>query len=139
MKNRIIWGVTIVLLILLGGFFYYYRADQNNRRDVYYAEVANRTTALEKEKLDPISVFPSIRLFGTVGFICAMLLTDVLGFQASPNQIFFSAVLGLVAAGYACTLPACPVIERKEKKSLSEALGLNAFSLFKFHLLVLQF
>lgn len=50
MKNRIIWGVTIVLLILLVGFFYYYRADQNNRRDVYYAEVANRTTALEKEK-----------------------------------------------------------------------------------------
>ena len=88
-------------------------------------------TALEKVKLDPISVFPSIRLFGTVGFICAMLLTDVLGFQASPNQFFFSAVLGLVAAGYACTLPACPVTERKEKKSLSEALGLNAFSLFK--------
>lgn len=88
-------------------------------------------TALEKVKLDPISVFPSIRLFGTVGFICAMLLTDVLGFQASPNQFFFSAVLGLVAAVYACTLPACPVIERREKKSLSEALGLNAFSLFK--------
>ena len=88
-------------------------------------------TVLEKVKLDPVSAFPSIRLFGTVGFICAMLLTDVLGFQASPNQFFFSAVLGLVAAVYACTLPACPVIERKEKKSLSEALGLNSFSLFK--------
>ncbi|MBQ8888667.1 MAG: MFS transporter [Bacteroidaceae bacterium] len=88
-------------------------------------------TALESVKLDPVSAFPSIRLFGTVGFIGAMLLTDVLGFQASPNQFFLSAVLGLVAAGYACTLPACPVTDRKESKSLTEALGLKAFALFK--------
>lgn len=88
-------------------------------------------TALESVKLDPVSAFPSIRLFGTVGFIGAMLLTDVLGFQASPNQFFLSAVLGLVAAGYACTLPACPMSARKESKSLTEALGLKAFALFK--------
>ncbi|MBO5250890.1 MAG: MFS transporter [Bacteroidaceae bacterium] len=88
-------------------------------------------TALESVKLDPVSAFPSIRLFGTVGFIGAMLLTDVLGFQASPNQFFLSAALGLVAAGYACTLPACPVSARKESKSLTEALGLKAFALFK--------
>lgn len=88
-------------------------------------------TALESVKLDPVSAFPPIRLFGTVGFIGAMLLTDVLGFQASPNQFFLSAVLGLVAAGYACTLPACPVSARKESKSLTEALGLKAFALFK--------
>lgn len=88
-------------------------------------------TALESVKLDPVSAFPSIRIFGTVGFIGAMLLTDVLGFQASPNQFFLSAVLGLVTAGYACTLPACPVSARKESKSLTEALGLKAFALFK--------
>lgn len=88
-------------------------------------------TALESVRLDPVSAFPSIRLFGTVGFIGAMLLTDVLGFQASPNQFFLSAALGLVAAGYACTLPACPVSARKESKSLTEALGLKAFALFK--------
>lgn len=96
-------------------------------------------TALESVRLDPVSAFPSIRLFGTVGFIGAMLLTDVLGFQASPNQFFLSAVLGLVAAGYACTLPACPVSARKESKSLTEALGLKAFALFKRREMVLFF
>lgn len=88
-------------------------------------------TALESVKLDPVKSFPPIRVFGTVGFICTMILTDVLGFQASPNQFFLSAALGLVASGYALTLPACPVSSQPRSKSLTEALGLNAFSLFK--------
>ena len=88
-------------------------------------------TALESVKLDPVKSFPSIRVFGTVGFICAMIATDVLGFQASACQFFLSAALGGVAAAYALTLPACPVAKRHQHKSLVEALGLNAFALFK--------
>ena len=74
--------------------------------------------------------FPSIRLWGTVGFICSMLVTDVLGFQASAMQFFLSAGLGVIASGYALTLPDCPV-SRQQGKSLKEAMGLNAFALFK--------
>ena len=96
-------------------------------------------TALESVKLDPVKSFPPIRVFGTIGFICTMILTDVLGFQASPNQFFLSAALGLVASGYALTLPACPVNNRHQGKSLSEALGLNAFSLFKQRKMALFF
>ena len=96
-------------------------------------------TALESVKLDPVKSFPPIRVFGTVGFICTMILTDVLGFQASPNQFFLSASLGLVASGYALTLPACPVSNRQQGKSLTEALGLNAFSLFKQRKMALFF
>ena len=96
-------------------------------------------TALESVKLDPVKSFPPIRVFGTVGFICTMILTDVLGFQASPNQFFLSAALGLVASGYALTLPACPVSNRQQGKSLTEALGLNAFSLFKQRKMALFF
>ena len=88
-------------------------------------------TALEGVKLDPMQSFPSIRLWGTVGFICSMLVTDVLGFQASPMQFFLSAGLGVLASGYALTLPACPVSRRQKGKSLMEVLGLNAFALFK--------
>lgn len=88
-------------------------------------------TALESVKLDPIKSFPPIRVFGTVGFICSMILTDVLGFQASPNQFFLSAALGLLASGYALTLPSCPVNNKKTGIRLSDALGLDAFSLFK--------
>ena len=96
-------------------------------------------TALESVKLDPVKSFPPIRVFGTVGFICTMILTDVLGFQASPNQFFLSAALGLVASGYALTLPACPVNNQHQGKSLSEVLGLNAFSLFKQRKMALFF
>ena len=96
-------------------------------------------TALESVKLDPVKSFPPIRVFGTIGFICTMILTDVLGFQASPNQFFLSAALGLVASGYALTLPACPVTNRQQGKSLTELLGLNAFSLFKQRKMALFF
>ena len=96
-------------------------------------------TALESVKLDPVKSFPPIRVFGTVGFICTMILTDVLGFQASPNQFFLSAALGLVASGYALTLPACPVSNRQQGKSLTEALGLNAVSVFKQRKMALFF
>ena len=96
-------------------------------------------TALESVKLDPVKSFPPIRVFGTVGFICTMILTDVLGFQATPNQFFLSAALGLVASGYDLTLPACPVSNRQQGKSLTEALGLNAFSLFKQRKMALFF
>ena len=96
-------------------------------------------TALESVKMDPVKSFPPIRVFGTIGFICTMILTDVCGFQASPNQFFLSAALGLVASGYALTLPPCPVSNRQQGKSLTEALGLNAFSLFKQRKMALFF
>ena len=87
--------------------------------------------ALESVKLDPVKSFPPIRLFGTVGFICSMIATDIMGFQASPNQFYLSALLGVIAAGYSLTLPACPVAGKHQGKSLTDALGLRAFTLFK--------
>ena len=96
-------------------------------------------TALESVKMDPVKSFPPIRVFGTIGFICTMILTDVCGFQASPNQFFLSAALGLVASGYALTLPPCPVSNRQQGKTLMEVLGLNAFSLFKQRKMALFF
>ena len=88
-------------------------------------------TALEKVQLDPVKAFPPIRVFGTVGFICSMLLVDVTGFQHSYMQYFASSVIGLIMAVYALTLPNCPVNKAKEKKSLADALGVRAFALFK--------
>ena len=96
-------------------------------------------TALESVKLDPVKSFPPIRVFGTVGFICSMIATDVFGFQATANQFYLSAFLGFFAAGYALTLPACPVTKQPKKKSLVDAFGLNAFGLFKQRKMALFF
>lgn len=96
-------------------------------------------TALEKVKLDPVLSFPSIRMFGTIGFICAMIITDVFGFQGNYKQFFFSAILGIFAAGYAITLPSCPISRKQQCKKLTEVLGFDAFSLFKQRKMALFF
>ena len=94
-------------------------------------------TVLGKYKLDTVVHFPPIRVFGTIGFICLMLFVNFAGptgaeFQTSYMQLITSGVLSLVMALYALTIPSCPVVKSgTEKKSLSESLGLNAFSLFK--------
>ena len=88
-------------------------------------------TALDKAGLDTIKTFPPIRTFGTIGFICSMWLVDLMGFQANYMQFFTCAVWGLMLSLYAHTLPACPVSKGGSRKSLVEALGLNAFLLFK--------
>ncbi len=135
-------------------------------------------TALDKAGLDTIKTFPPIRIFGTIGFICSMWMTDLLGLQNNYGQFyscaligllyagyaltlphcptnqgkeiicsmwmtdllglqnnygqFYScALIGLLYAGYALTLPHCPTNQGKENKSMVEALGLRAFTLFK--------
>lgn len=87
--------------------------------------------ALTKAGLDTVKDFPAIRVFGTVGFICTMWLVDLMGFQANENQFATSDVIGILLFLYTFSLPACPVSSSNEKQSISEALGLKAFALFK--------
>lgn len=87
--------------------------------------------ALERAGLDTVTAFPPVRIFGTVGFICTMLVVDWLGFQTTYNQFLLSGVLSILLAVYSFTLPECPIDRDKTKKSLVEALGLKAFTLFK--------
>ena len=91
--------------------------------------------ALGKAGMDPVKDFPPIRVFGTVGFICSMLLTNFLhikgvAMQDSYTQLFSSGIISLILCGYALTMPSCPV-NKGSKESLADAFGLKAFSLFK--------
>ena len=86
---------------------------------------------LEKNNYDIIKDFPPIRVWGTVGFIAAMWLVDILGFTKSPMQLYVSAGSGLVLGIYAFTMPACKPVPNTEKKNWVQALGLDAFVLFK--------
>lgn len=87
--------------------------------------------ALDKAGLDTVKAFPPIRVFGTIGFIISMWAVDLLGLQESARQFIFSGTIGLVLATYAFTLPNCPIVKNKEQKSIVDALGLKAFTLFK--------
>ncbi len=106
-------------------------------------------SALINNNFDTIKTFPPIRTFGTIGFIVAMLFVNFAGFengsftlnfsnsqgfvsfQNTYAQFFVSAFLGIVLFAYSFTLPHCPTNKSDEKQTLSDALGLKAFSLFK--------
>jgi nucleoside transporter len=88
-------------------------------------------SALNQAGLDTIKHFPPIRVFGTIGFIVAMLTTNFAGFQGTSAQMIFSGIVSFVLAAYALTMPACPTNKEGGKKSLVDALGLRAFTLFK--------
>lgn len=91
--------------------------------------------ALTQTGMDTVKAFPPIRVFGTVGFICTMWVVDICGFQSTSMQYVVSGGLSLLLALYCQTLPACPVRAKSgsgaEKQSLVQALGLDAFKLFK--------
>ena len=93
---------------------------------------------LERNGYDTVKDFPPIRVFGTVGFIIAMLFVNFMKngagvqYQHSYNQFIVSGVLGLAMLIYCFTLPACPCNKNaSEGQTLAERFGLNAFSLFK--------
>ncbi len=88
-------------------------------------------TALDHAGLDTVKAFPPIRVFGTIGFICAMWFVDFSGFQNTPYQFVVSALLSVCLSLYALTLPSCPVGRDSSKQSVLEALGLKAFTLFR--------
>ncbi|MDE6311053.1 MAG: nucleoside permease [Muribaculaceae bacterium] len=88
-------------------------------------------SALEGAGLDSVKHFPPIRVFGTVGFICAMLFVNFTGFQNTAMQLVCSGVLSLCLTVYALTMPKCPVAKNSGKKGLASSLGLDAFKLFK--------
>lgn len=104
---------------------------------------------LKQNNFNTIKAFPPIRTFGTIGFIIAMLFVNFFGvqngsygfnfsgaadfksFQSDYNQFYVSGILGIILFLYSFTLPNCPVNNTEEKKTMSDALGLKAFSLFK--------
>lgn len=87
-------------------------------------------TALTKANLDTVKEFPPIRVFGTVGFICAMLFVNFTQFQTNCWQLFTSAAFSVILSLYALTLPDCPT-SKSASGSIADMLGLKAFALFK--------
>ncbi|MBP5241386.1 MAG: MFS transporter [Bacteroidales bacterium] len=95
--------------------------------------------ALEKGGLDTIKDFPPIRVFGTIGFIAAMWAIDLLQLSETPYQFMLSGALGIMLAAYSITMPNCPTSNASDKKSFAEALGLQAFKLFKIKKMAIFF
>lgn len=95
---------------------------------------------LKTNNYDVVKVFPPIRVWGTIGFIAAMWITNLTGNKASYNMFYLSAIAAFVLGIYSFTLPKCPPQKLiATDASLGEKLGLNAFKLFGTYKMALFF
>ncbi len=86
---------------------------------------------LEQKGFIVVKEFPPIRVWGTIGFICAMWVIDLSGWTMSSFQLIFSSAISLVLGLYAFTMPKCPPVINTAKRNWIETMGLEAFILFK--------
>ncbi|QOW09677.1 MFS transporter [Kaistella flava (ex Peng et al. 2021)] len=140
---HILYGIILVFLpsistpenffwIMLIAMMFYMPTISLSNSIAYYI--------LKNNNYDVVKVFPPIRVWGTVGFIVAMWITNLTGNKDSGNQFYIAAVIAFVLGIYAFTLPKCPPQNLiPANATLSEKLGLNAFSLFKDYKMALFF
>jgi NHS family xanthosine MFS transporter len=95
---------------------------------------------LKNSAYDVVKVFPPIRVWGTIGFIVAMWITNLTDNKASANQFYIAAIAAVALGIYSFSLPKCPP-QRLTKKdsSVMESLGLDAFKLFADYKMALFF
>jgi NHS family xanthosine MFS transporter len=97
-------------------------------------------TILKREGFDVVKTFPPIRVWGTVGFIVAMWVTNLTGSKDNANQFIVGGVAAIVLGIFSFTLPKCPPPRSIAKgASIIEQLGLKAFSLFTNYRMALFF
>ncbi len=88
-------------------------------------------TILKNNNYDVVKVFPPIRVWGTIGFIVAMWVTNLTNNKASGNMFYIAAASAIVLGLYSFTIPKCPPQKLiSDKATFAEKLGLNAFKLF---------
>ena len=95
---------------------------------------------LKANKFDIVKVFPPIRVWGTVGFIIAMWVTNLTGSKANGDQFYIAAMAAILLGVYSFTLPKCPPQRSiSADSSILETLGLKAFKLFANYKMALFF
>jgi nucleoside transporter len=97
---------------------------------VYMPTIALSNSVAFYQMTDPAKQFPWIRVFGTVGWIVAGLMASALDIEATAAMFTMAAGVSLVMGLFNFILPDTPP-KKAEKISASQALGAEAFVLFK--------
>lgn len=87
-----------------------------------------------KQLKDPAKEFPSIRVFGTIGWIVAGLVIGWLNWEQNGSLIltFKMASIASIALGlFSFVLPHTPPVKKGEKTSFGDIIGLDAIGLLK--------
>jgi len=95
---------------------------------------------LKANRFDVVKDFPPIRVWGTIGFIVAMWVTNLTGSKANGDQFYIAAIAAIVLGVYSFTLPKCPPQRSISADSgILEMFGLRAFKLFANYKMALFF
>lgn len=143
---------TFFWALLLGMCFYMPTISLSN--SLSYA-------LLKRRSYDVVKVFPKIRVWGTIGFIAAMWITNIFSDNTSPfeigkeignsiasvtghtiwaNQFYFAGIAAIILGLYAFSLPSCPPEGNATgNKTLQETFGFNAFKLLSEYKMALFF
>lgn len=96
--------------------------------------------ALKSNNMDVVKDFPPIRVWGTIGFIVAMWITNLSGNKASENQFYIAAIAAIGLGIYSFSLPKCkPQHKTENNQSFVDLIGLSSFKLFANYKLALFF
>jgi MFS transporter, NHS family, xanthosine permease len=96
-------------------------------------------SSMKTANMDIVKDYPPVRVFGTIGFIVALWIINILHWGATPNQFYLASVAALILGIYAFTMPKCPPLGKGHQKTFVSAMGLNAFKLFKNYKMALFF
>jgi MFS transporter, NHS family, xanthosine permease len=140
---HLLFGITMCLLPFIDGpipFFWVLLIAMSFYMPTIGLNNSIGFTLLKNEGKDPTKYFPPIRVWGTVGFIVAMWITNLFtkdwGFGQSIKVSFFiSAIMALFLSLFSFFFLPNLKREKEEKfigrKTLVQKLGLEAFVLFK--------
>lgn len=87
-----------------------------------------------KQMKNPGKEFPSIRVFGTIGWIIAGLVIGWLNWEQDGNLILtfkMASVASIILGLFSFILPNTPPVKKGEKTTFGEIIGLDAIGLLK--------
>jgi len=119
---------TFIYVMLLAMSFYMPTIALSN--SISYTALKNSPNS------DVVKDFPPIRVWGTIGFIAAMWLTNLTDSKATEYQFYIAGIGAIVLGLYSFSLPKCPPQRNTEEK---RSLGLESFKLFGNYKMALFF
>jgi nucleoside transporter len=131
----------LAVLHLLGGLLLFYVTSLTSFGPFYAVLIAYTlcympTLALANslsfhQMSDPGKQFPSVRVLGTIGWIIASLVIDLLHYDKSAGMFTLAAIASVALGVFCFTLPHTPPSKLGHAVTIRDILGLDALALMK--------
>lgn len=130
---------------IIAGIAIYFATKATNSTEMYWVIFATSCfymptialnnsvsyAVLNKFSFDVQKTFTPIRVWGTVGFVIAMWITDLTDWKSNTLQFIFASVSMIITGLFCFTLPDVPAENKNSNQSLTSKFGLDSFVLFK--------